>query len=306
MPAIICGSIAYDTIAVFGGKFSDHILADHVHKLNVSFFVPEMRREYGGCAANIAYANKLLGGAPVIVGAVGEDGANYIDRFAKFGISTAHVSTVLGTLTAQAYIMTDETNNQITSFHPGAMSHAHTVAVPEREGQIAILSPDGKDATLTHAKQCAAHKLPFILDPGQGLPMFSGDELRPLLQQAAYVIVNDYEAQMVSDKLGAPHTEWCKGLRGAIITEGEHGCKVFDGATWHQVAGVKAEKVVDPTGCGDAFRGALLWALESGHDLLKAAKIGNVMGALKVAHQGGQNYRTSAEEVMALYIKHYA
>jgi adenosine kinase len=300
MPALICGSLAYDSIAVFGGKFSDHILADRIHSLNVSFFVPQMRREYGGCAANIAYAYKLLGGEPVIVGAIGEDGADYLERLHKLGIATDHISTVLGTLTAQAYIMTDEANNQITSFHPGAMMHAHDVAIPEKKARIAILAPDGKEATLTHARQCKAHGIDMIFDPGQGLPMFSGTELAPLIADAAYVVVNDYEASMVSEKLGKTEREWCVGKKGVIITRGEHGCEVFDGAAWASVAGAKAESVVDPTGCGDAFRGALLWALENGRSWLDAARVGNVVGAIKVAHQGGQNYTMTAAQVLAL------
>jgi adenosine kinase len=299
MPAIICGSIAFDSIAVFGGNFADHILPEKIHMINVSFFMPQMRREYGGCAANIAYAYKQLGGEPVIVGAIGEDGAPYLDRLNAMGISTENVSTVLGALTAQAYIMTDQSNNQITSFHPGAMVHSHDVAIPEGAAKIAILSPDGKEATLAHAKQCAAHGIKFVFDPGQGLPMFSGEELAQLISAASYVVVNDYEGQLLGEKLGQDAAAWSAGKLGVIITQGEKGCNVFDGQQWQQIAGSRAEAVVDPTGCGDAFRGALLWALENGHSWVDAARVGNIVGAIKVAHEGGQNYRVSAGQVLA-------
>jgi adenosine kinase len=307
MPAIICGSLAFDTISVFHGRFAEHILPDKVHMLNVSFLVPTMRREFGGCAGNIAYAYRQLGGEPVIVGTLGEDGQAYLERLARFGIDTTHVRTVLGSMTAQAYVITDQDNNQITSFHPGAMSYAHEVPVPSHAtARRAILGPDGKQATLTHALQCAAHGIDYILDPGQGLPLFSAEEFAPLLDGAAHVVVNDYEAQLISDKLHQPVERWARRKRGVIITRGEHGCRVWDGDGWHDVPGIAAAEVVDPTGCGDAFRGALLWALEQGLSWLDAARLGNVLGSIKIAHQGGQNYRITAGEALAISRRHYA
>jgi adenosine kinase len=307
MTTLICGSLAYDTISVFQGRFAEHILPEAVHQLNVSFLVPEMRREFGGCAGNIAYSYAMLGGVPVVLGALGEDGTPYIERLRKLGITTDHILSVQGRMTAQAYVMTDLDNNQITSFHPGAMSAAHEVAVPSHLPLMrAILGPDGKDATLTHAKQCAAHKVPFVFDPGQGMPMFDGAELQALIDMADMVMVNDYEAQMLCNKLGKTEQQWSHPKRGVIITLGEHGCKVWENNTWTTVAPVKAEKVVDPTGCGDAFRGALLWALEQGQSLTQAAQLGNLMGSMKIAHQGGQHHQVSATQLLALQKQHYA
>ncbi|MDE2047158.1 MAG: carbohydrate kinase family protein [Betaproteobacteria bacterium] len=309
MPSIICGSLAFDTISVFHGRFAEHILPDKVHMLNVSFLVPTMRRDFGGCAGNIAYGLRQLGGTPQVVGALGEDGAPYRERLAAQGIGTEHVITVPGSMTAQAYLMTDQDNNQITSFHPGAMAHAHMAAVPAPaagESALAILAPDGKDATLTHARQCAAHGIDYVFDPGQGLPMFTADELAALIDGARYVVVNDYEAQLVSDKLRQPLERWAEAREGAIVTRGEHGCRVWDGQSWHAVHGVTPQAVVDPTGCGDAFRAALLWALERGHSWVMAARYGNVMGALKIAHPGGQNYTASAYDLTAQVQRHYA
>jgi adenosine kinase len=311
MSTLICGSLAFDTISVFHGRFADQIVPEAIHKLNVSFFVPTMRREYGGCAGNIAYSYALLGGKPVIVGALGEDGAPYLERLRKLGMSTDHILEVLGTMTAQAYVMTDQDNNQITSFHPGAMSNAHEIAVPSHlpSGAVikrAILGPDGKEATLTHARQCAAHGIPLVFDPGQGLPMFDSGELHALIGMADMVMVNDYEAQMLSDKLGQSLEQWAEPKRGVIVTLGEQGCKVWEAGQWTTVAPIKAEKIVDPTGCGDAFRGALLWALEQGHTLTHAAQLGNAMGSLKIAHQGGQNHHVTAEALLKVCARHYA
>lgn len=311
MTTLICGSLAFDTISVFHGRFADQIVPDAVHKLNVSFLVPAMRREFGGCAGNIAYSYAMLGGTPTVLGALGEDGAPYLERLRKLGISTEHVLTVLGSMTAQAYIMTDQDNNQIASFHPGAMSSAHQISVPSHQPngvalRRAILGPDGKEATLTHAKQCHAHGIPFIFDPGQGLPMFDRAELQRLIEMADMVMVNDYEAEMLSEKLDMSAEQWSHAKRGVVITLGEQGCKVWENGAWHQVAPVKAAKVLDPTGCGDAFRGALLWALDMGQSLTQAAQIGNLMGSLKIAHQGGQNHHVTAEALLKAQREQYA
>jgi adenosine kinase len=310
MTTLICGSLAFDTISVFQGRFAEHILPEAVHKLNVSFLVPQMRHEYGGCAGNIAYNHAMLGGKPLVVGAVGEDGASYLERLRKLGIATDHILSVVGSVTARAYVMTDTDNNQITSFHPGAMNAAHEMAVPASlpgGAKIvrAILGPDGKQATLVHAKQCAALGISMIFDPGQGMPMFDGTELQSLMDMSDMVMVNDYEAQMLSDKLGKTEQQWAERLRGAIITLGEQGCKVWANGGWTMIAPVKAERVVDPTGCGDAFRGTLLWALEQGMSLTQAAELGNIMGSIKIAHQGGQHHELSAAQLLALHRQHY-
>jgi adenosine kinase len=307
MSTLICGSLAFDTISVFHGRFAEQILPDAVHKLNVSFLVPSMRREFGGCAGNIAYSYALLGGKPLVLGALGDDGAPYLERLRKLGISTDHVLSVLGSMTAQAYVMTDLDNNQITSFHPGAMSAAHEIAVPSHLSLTrAILGPDGKEATLTHAKQCAAHGVPIVFDPGQGLPMFDAAELHSLIDMADMVMVNDYEAQLLSDKLGKSAEQWAHAKRGVVITLGEQGCKVWEAGAWTDVAPIKAEKIVDPTGCGDAFRGALLWALEQGQTLTQAAQLGNAMGSLKITQQGGQNHKVTAQELLKMQTQHYS
>lgn len=311
MSTLICGSLAFDTISVFHGRFAEHILPEAVHKLNVSFLVPEMRSEFGGCAGNIAYNYAMLGGKPIVVGALGQDGGTYLERFRALDIRTDYILSVLGSMTAQAYVMTDLDNNQITSFHPGAMGSAHEIAVPSHLAngdkiKRAILGPDGKQATLTHAKQCVAHGIPFVFDPGQGMPMFDGKELQSLIDMADMVMVNDYEAQLLSDKLGKTAEQWVRGKSGAVITLGEHGCKVWDGHAWADVAPLKAERVLDPTGCGDAFRGAMLWALEQGHGLVRAAELGNIMGSIKIAHQGGQHHQVTAHELLALQKEHYA
>jgi adenosine kinase len=306
MSTLICGSLAFDTISVFHGRFAEQILPEAVHKLNVSFLVPSMRREFGGCAGNIAYSYALLGGKPLVLGALGDDGASYLERLRKLGISTDHVLSVLGSMTAQAYVMTDLDNNQITSFHPGAMSAAHEIAVPSHLSLTrALLGPDGKEATLTHAKQCAAHGVPIVFDPGQGLPMFDAAELHALIDMADMVMVNDYEAQLLSDKLGKSAEQWAHAKRGVVITLGEQGCKVWEAGAWTDVAPIKAEKIVDPTGCGDAFRGALLWALEQGQTLTQAAQLGNAMGSLKITQQGGQNHKVTAQELLKMQARHY-
>jgi adenosine kinase len=306
MPAIICGSLAFDTLSVFAGKFAEHILPERVHMLNVSFLVPQMRREFGGCAGNIAYSYRQLGGDPVIVAAIGEDGGAYLERFKQLGIATDHILQVPGTMTAQAYLMTDMASNQITSFHPGAMSYAHEIAVPSHmRDAIAILSPDGKQATLMHAQHCLSHGIDYLFDPGQGIPLFDATELAQLIHDAQYVITNEYEAQLISDKLGQSMTTWAQSKTGAIITRGELGCQVWDGRTWHDVPTQTPSAIVDPTGCGDAFRGALLWALEQGHSWLDAARFGNIAGSLKIEHQGGQGHTLSVEQLHTAFRSNY-
>ncbi len=292
MAAVICGSLAFDSIMNFEGKFADQILPDQLHNLNVSFFVPTLRREFGGCAGNIAYALKQLGGAPLIMATVGSDGADYTKRITALGMSTEFVREVSDTYTAQAMIMTDTNNNQITAFHPGAMMQAHVTKVtPRTDIKIGIISPDGRDAMLEHAEQFKAAGIPFVFDPGQGLPMFDGKDLLHFIDLATWVTVNDYEGKMLSDRTGLSSADISKKVKGLIVTLGEQGCEVWVDGIKIIVEPVKASSVVDPTGCGDAFRGALLFGLEKGWPLAKCAELGNQLGAIKIAQRGGQNYQ---------------
>jgi len=292
MSALICGSLAYDTITNFPGRFAQQILPDQVHILNVSFLVPTLRREFGGCAGNIAYTLRLLGGEPVVLAALGADGQDYVERLRSWGATTDHVRVVADSYTAQAIIITDADNNQITAFHPGAMQHAHLSAIPARgDVRIAIVAPDGREAMLGHAEQLGAAKIPFVFDPGQGLPMFDGPELNRFLELATWVAVNDYEARMLCDRTGQTLQALSESaLAGIVVTLGADGCEVWSGGERTHVPGVPASEVVDPTGCGDAFRGALLFGLEQGWPLQRCARLGNRIGALKIAHRGGQNH----------------
>jgi adenosine kinase len=292
MPILVCGSLAFDTIMTFEGRFAEQILPSQLHILNVSFLVPGLRREYGGCAGNIAYGLRQLGAQAVPLAALGNDGSEYLDRLRALGVDTQHVSSVAENYTAQAMIMTDRDNNQITAFHPGAMSMAHDNPVPKRDDiAVAIISPDGRDAMLTHARQLHDAGVPFVFDPGQGLPMFNGEELKQFIALASWVTLNDYEAQMLCDRTGLTLDAIAAQVRGLVVTLGAEGCDVWDGAANKvRVAGVAATSVVDPTGCGDAFRAALLHGLEQGWSLQRCAELGNRMGAVKIASRGGQNY----------------
>ena len=292
MPALVCGSLAFDSIATFGGRFADQIMPNQLHVLNVSFLVPSLRREFGGCAGNIAYNLAALGGEPVIVAAVGADGSEYLARLRSWGATTEHVREVAEAFTAQAFIITDQDNNQITAFHPGAMQWAHETAVPAcADIRIAIIAPDGRSAMLDHARQLADAGVPFIFDPGQGLPMFDGDELRAFVDGATWVAVNDYEAQMLAERTGRSIEAMSRShLRGVVVTLGAHGCEVWQQGEKTVVPGVTATEVVDPTGCGDAFRSAMLFGLERGWPLVECARLGNRLGALKIASRGGQNH----------------
>ena len=291
MAALICGSLAFDTIMSFEGKFANQILPEQLHILNVSFLVPSLRRDFGGCAGNIAYSLKLLGGEPLPMATVGEDGASYIARMQAQGISTRYVQQLDDSYTAQAMIMTDTDNNQITAFHPGAMTEAHINVIDGSEGAaIGIVSPDGRDAMLQHSAQLQAAGIPFVFDPGQGLPMFNGQELLALVEQATWITVNDYEAKMLCDRTGLDLAALSMKVQGLVVTLGEQGCEVWEQGSKTLVAPVKAQQVVDPTGCGDAWRGALLFGLEKGWSLPKCAALGNRVGALKVAAKGPQNY----------------
>jgi adenosine kinase len=291
MPILVCGSLAFDTIMTFEGRFAEQILPSQLHILNVSFLVPALRREYGGCAGNIAYGLRQLGAHAVPLATLGNDGQEYLERLRALGVDTAHVNSATDSYTAQAMIMTDRDNNQITAFHPGAMSMAHDNPVPARNDiTLAIISPDGRDAMLTHAKQLHAAGVPFVFDPGQGLPMFNGEELKQFIELASWITVNDYEGKMLSDRTGWSFEDIASRVRGLIVTLAEHGCEVWEGGQKTLVPGVKATEVVDPTGCGDAFRAALLHGLEQGWSLARCVDLGNRMGAAKIATRGGQNY----------------
>ena len=293
MPALICGSLAFDSIATFPGRFADQIMADRLHILNVSFLVPTLRREFGGCAGNIAYNLAALGGAPVVVAAVGSDGGEYLDRLAGWGVPREHLHVASDTYTAQAFIITDLDNNQITAFHPGAMQMAHEMAIPLGAGvRVAIIAPDGREAMLRHAAQLQAAQIPFIFDPGQGLPMFDGAELSAFCEKASWLAMNDYEAQMLCDRTGRSLEQLSRSnLQGIVVTLGAEGCELWQQGEKSHVPGVAASEVVDPTGCGDAFRAAMLFGLERGWPLERCAVLGNQLGALKIASRGGQNHR---------------
>ena len=292
MPALICGSLAFDTITVFPGRFAQQILPDQLHILNVSFLVPTLRREFGGCAGNIAYTLSALGGEPLVMAAVGADGAGYLERLRGWGASTEFVRTEPGSYTAQAIIITDTDNNQITAFHPGAMQAAHLTAIEPRDDiRVAIIAPDGRDAMLQHAAQLAAHGIPFVFDPGQGLPMFDGAELKQFIAQARWVTVNDYEARMLCERTGETLESLSRShLHGVVVTLGAEGCDIWHQGLHQHVPGVAATEVLDPTGCGDAFRGALLYGLERHWPLARCVALGNRIGALKIASRGGQNH----------------
>ena len=293
MSALICGSLAFDTIATFPGRFAQQILPEQLHILNVSFLVPTLRREFGGCAGNIGYSLSQLGGAPMIMAAVGADGVDYLRRIESWGASTAFVRTISDTHTAQAIIITDTDNNQITAFHPGAMQSAHLSTVPTDAGiRVAIVAPDGREAMLQHASQLARAKIPFIFDPGQGLPMFDGDELRTFIAQATWVAVNDYEAQMLCERTGQTlQAMSTTHLHGIVVTLGAEGCDLWQRGQRTRVPGIRVDAVVDPTGCGDAFRAALLYGIERGWALERSVALGNRIGAVKVGFRGGQNHR---------------
>ncbi len=292
MAAVICGSLAFDTIMNFEGRFSQQILPHQLHILNVSFLVPSLRRDFGGCAGNIAYALKRLGGQPLPMATVGSDGVDYIKRMQDLGISTEFVRQVDDTYTAQAMIMTDLDNNQITAFHPGAMMQAHITRIAARSDiKLGIISPDGRDAMLQHAQQFKAADIPFVFDPGQGLPMFDGKELAAFIDQSTWVTVNDYEGKMLSERTGWSSAEISRRVQGLVVTLGGEGCEVWIDGNKTVVPPVKAEAVVDPTGCGDAWRGALLHGLEQGWSLAKCAELGNRVGAIKIASRGPQNYQ---------------
>ena len=298
MATLICGSLAFDTIMGFEGQFAQQILPEQLHILNVSFLVPTLRRDFGGCAGNIAYAMRQLGGVPLPMAAVGNDGGDYLDRLTQLGISTEFVRQEQETYTAQAMIMTDRANNQITAFHPGAMSMAHRTRIEARDDiRLGIISPDGRDAMLEHAEQFHAAGIPFVFDPGQGLPMFDGKELAHFVELATWVTVNDYEGRMLCDRIGVGLDALSRRVQGLVVTLAADGCEIWQDGQRTHVPGTPAAEVVDPTGCGDAWRGAMLFGLEQGWPLARCAALGNRLGALKIASRGPQNYTVDADVI---------
>ena len=302
MTALICGSIAYDTVMVFDGRFREHILPDRIHMLNVSFLAPSMRRNFGGCAGNIAYNLKLLGGDGLIMATVGHDFAPYQAWLGERGILLTHVRKVPGEFTAQAFITTDLDDNQITAFHPGAMNHSHLNHVGAARGvKLGVIAPDGRQGMLDHAEQFAAAGVPFIFDPGQGLPMFSGEELRAFVSNATWVAVNDYEASMLSQRTGWSAEDIAARVRALIITRGGEGSLIFADRTRHEIPAARATQVSDPTGCGDAYRAGLLYGLQRGLDWPTTGRIASLAGAIKIEHHGTQQHQYDWAHFAARY-----
>ncbi|MBA3995686.1 MAG: carbohydrate kinase family protein [Candidatus Accumulibacter sp.] len=302
MSTLICGSIAYDNIMVFHDRFKNHILPEQIHILNVAFLVPDLRREFGGCAGNIAYNLQLLGGEAQIMATVGDDADPYLLRLDDLGLSRAHVRRIAGSFTAQAFITTDLDDNQITAFHPGAMSFSHLNHVADaKDAKLGIVAPDGRDGMQKHARDFAAAGVPFVFDPGQGLPMFSGDDLMEFLRLADYACFNDYEARLACDRTGRSLEQLAEEVKALIVTRGGEGSHIYADGRRHDIPCVKADAVVDPTGCGDAYRAGLLYGISEGWDWEKTGRLAAVMGAIKIAHRGGQNHRSNRAEIGARY-----
>jgi adenosine kinase len=302
MSALICGSFAFDTIMVFQDLFKNHILPDKVHMLNVAFHVPELRREFGGCAANIAYNLKLLGGHPLPMGTVGKDFAPYAEWLERHGIPLTHVRTIESTYTAQAFITTDRADNQITAFHPGAMDFAHEVQVSDARGvRLGIISPDGRQGMIDHADQFVEAGIPFIFDPGQAMPLFTGDDFKRFIEQATWVCVNDYESQLLQDRTGwSPH-EIAGRVEALIVTRGGEGSHIYLEGHRIDIPTAPVSSIVDPTGCGDAFRGGLLYGLLNSLDWETTGRIAALMGAIKIEQHGTQNHRFSLDSFRDRY-----
>jgi adenosine kinase len=302
MTALICGSLAFDNIMVFPGRFKDHILPDKIHMLNVGFLVPQMRREFGGCAGNIAYNLKLLGGDGLPMGTVGHDFGPYLQWFDEQGIDRRFVRTYDDAFTAQAYITTDLDDNQITAFHPGAMENSQQQAVPGDAGiSIGIISPDGKEGMFAHAEQFAAAGIPFIFDPGQQLPQFDGDELSAMVEKATWLTVNDYEMQLVAERTGLDATALAGQLQAVIVTRGGEGSHIYTADGKVEIPAAKVGELADPTGCGDAYRAGLLYGLMNELGWERTGRLASLMGAVKIESPGTQNHHPTRDELAARY-----
>jgi adenosine kinase len=298
MRTLICGSIAYDTIMVFRDRFRNHILPDQLHILNVAFLVPDMRREFGGCAGNIAYTLNMLGGDPLIMATVGEDADPYARRLEDQKLPQQHVRRIAGTYTAQAFITTDLDDNQITAFHPGAMNHSHENHVYEaRDVSLGIIAPDGREGMLQHAQEFYSAGIPYVFDPGQGLPMLRGEELLEFVRMADYVTVNDYECRMLQERTGATLDQLAKQVKAFVVTLGARGSVIHTAGREISIPSARPEKIADPTGCGDAYRAGLLYGIANGLDWALTGRLASLLGAIKIACRGGQNHRFSRDEI---------
>ena len=304
MRTLICGSLAYDTIMVFHDQFKNHILPEQIHILNVAFLVPDMRREYGGCAGNIVYNLKLLGGEPLIMATVGDDSSLYMQRLAHLKLDSTHVRHVADSFTAQAFITTDLDDNQITAFHPGAMNHSHANNIRDaKDIGIGIIAPDGREGMLTHARQFHDAGIPFIFDPGQGLPMFNGAELLDFLKLADWCTVNDYEGRLLCERTGLTLEELAREVKALIVTLGANGSEIHVDGRCIVIPSVAPEAMMDPTGCGDAYRAGLLHGIGQGWGWEKTGRLASLMGAIKIAHRGGQNHKPTRDHIAARFLQ---
>jgi adenosine kinase len=291
---------------VFPGRFKEHILPEQLHILNVAFLVPDMRREFGGCAGNIAYNLHMIGGKPQIMATVGDDAQPYLYRLEKLQLSQRYVRQVAATFTAQAFITTDLDDNQITAFHPGAMNHSHQNHVGDTaDVTLGIVAPDGRDGMLQHAREFQAAGIPFVFDPGQGLPMFNGAELVAFLQQADYLTVNDYEAQLLQEKTGESLEKLARHVKALIVTLGPKGSLIYTNGGQLEIPCAKPDAVIDPTGCGDAYRAGLLYGIANGLDWELTGRLASLLGALKIAHRGGQNHQYTRDEIAARFKRNF-
>ena len=306
MHTLICGSLAYDTIMVFKDRFKNHILPEQIHILNVAFLVPDMRREYGGCAGNIAYNLNLLGGKPLIMATVGDDCDPYLMRLKHLGLDAAHVRKVPGSFTAQAFITTDLDDNQITAFHPGAMNFSHENRIGDaRDVTLGIVAPDGRDGMLQHARQFHEQGIPFIFDPGQGLPMFNGEELLEFIRLADYCTMNDYEAKLMTERTGKSLEALAREVKALIVTLGANGSQIYADGKCLDIPVVPATELLDPTGCGDAYRAGLLYGIANGWGWERTGRLAGLMGSIKIAHRGGQNHKLSRTDIAGHYLAAY-
>ena len=304
MHTLICGSIVYDTIMVFHDYFKNHILPEKIHILNVAFLVPDMRREFGGCAGNIAYNLQMIGGAPLIMAAVGDDYQSYAHRLEKLNLAQTHIRHVGDTFTAQAFITTDLADNQITVFHPGAMNFSHQNHVADaKDVELGIVAPDGREGMVQHAREFYESGIPFLFDPGQGLPMFNGEELLDFIKKANYITVNDYEGQLLQERTGCTLEVLAKLVNGLVVTKGSQGSVIYSDGKQIEIPCVKSDVQVDPTGCGDAYRAGLLYGIANEMDWQTTGQLGSLMGALKIAQSGGQNHSFSSDEIGQRYFE---
>ena len=307
MRTLICGSIAYDNIMVFPDHFKNHILPEKIHVLNVAFLVPEMRREFGGCAGNIAYNLKMLGGEPVMMATVGDDFAPYAARFEQLNLIQSHVRHVPDTFTAQAFITTDLADNQITAFHPGAMDASHLNSVKDASNiRLGIIAPDGRDGMMQHAREFHEAGIPFVFDPGQGLPMYNGEELLSFVDKADYIAVNDYEGQLLQDRTGCNLESLANKAKALIITLGAQGSIIYADGKQFEIPCVKPKAIIDPTGCGDAYRAGLLYGIVNDLDWQTTGQLSSLLGALKIAQRGGQNHQFTRSEIDQYYFENFS